>query len=219
MSRPWMPLYVADYLADTAHLTTVEHGAYLLLIMHYWQKGSLPDDDKRLSGIARLSVKQWADIRPTIEEFFGPAWTHGRIDAELQSASAAYERRAKAGRKGGNAKAMLQQCSGNDVAGLKQSQPQPHRHEEANASSGSEPNGSGAGAPIDFEKMAFSRGKAVLGNSAGGVIARLKRDHCKTWPATVAAIEEAAGKHSPMEWVQGILRKADPDEEIYRNVL
>lgn len=83
----------------------------------------------------------------------------------------------------------------------------------------SEANASGAPAPIDFEKLAFERGKQVLGESAGGVIARLKRDKCKTWPATVATIEEAATKQSPMEWVQGVLRKADPDEAIYRNVL
>lgn len=83
----------------------------------------------------------------------------------------------------------------------------------------SEAKASGASAPIDFEKLAFERGKQVLGESAGGVIARLKRDKCKTWPATVATIEEAATKQSPMEWVQGVLRKADPDEEIYRNVL
>jgi len=39
-----MPLYVADYLADTAHLGALESGVYLHLIMHYWLKGGLPDD-------------------------------------------------------------------------------------------------------------------------------------------------------------------------------
>lgn len=118
MSRPWMPLYVADYLADTGHLSTVEHGAYMLLIMHYWQKGGLPNDPKRLASIARASLEQWLEIEPTLIELFGVDWTHARIDEELAKSAKAYEKRALAGSRGGlakasNATAMLQQNPSN----------------------------------------------------------------------------------------------------------
>ena len=83
MARGWMPLYVADYLADTGHLSTVEHGAYLLLIMHYWQNAGLPDDDKKLSRIVRMTADEWADVRETLADLFSEGWVHGRINAEL----------------------------------------------------------------------------------------------------------------------------------------
>lgn len=85
----WMPLYIGDYLADTMHLNGPEHGAYLLLIMHYWRTGPLPDDDRQLAAIARTERKAWVEIGPTVRAFFRPEGGrlhHGRIDAELQAA-------------------------------------------------------------------------------------------------------------------------------------
>ncbi len=114
MSPPWMPLYVSDYLGDTGHLSTLEHGAYMLLIMHYWQTGALPDDDRKLSRIARMTGEQWADVRDTMADMFGPRWTHKRIDAELAHAEQVISKRsvaAKAMHAKRNASSQHEQCT------------------------------------------------------------------------------------------------------------
>jgi uncharacterized protein YdaU (DUF1376 family) len=100
MARPWMPLYVSDYLADTGHLSTIEHGAYLLLIMHYWQNGNLPSQDEKLARIARMSAKEWERSRDTLASLFGDGWTHKRIDEELAKAEEMLSKRRQAGKAG-----------------------------------------------------------------------------------------------------------------------
>ena len=97
-----MPLNVGDYLADTGHLTTTQHGAYMLLIMHYWRKRNLPTDDKQLAAIAKLSLSKWLAIRDTIQAFFLEGWRHKRIEIELQKRLVVSEKRAVAGAKGGS---------------------------------------------------------------------------------------------------------------------
>jgi uncharacterized protein YdaU (DUF1376 family) len=87
--RPiWMPLYVRDYLADTRHLTTLQHGAYLLLIMEYWQKGRLPESETVLRSITSLTRGRWHANKATLAAMFQqPGWRHPRIDAELKKAN------------------------------------------------------------------------------------------------------------------------------------
>lgn len=84
---PYMPLYVADYLADTAHLTALGNGAYLMLIMNYWQRGkALPGNADQLARIARVTRDEWDVIAADLEEFFDVVdgqWVHHRIEAEL----------------------------------------------------------------------------------------------------------------------------------------
>jgi uncharacterized protein YdaU (DUF1376 family) len=106
MKRPWMPLYVGDYLGDTGHLTTAQHGAYLLLMMHYWRKGELPDDDRQLAKISKLPLKTWCDHRTVLQQFFHDGWKHKRIDAELARMMRISEQRAMAGQKGGLGSAL-----------------------------------------------------------------------------------------------------------------
>jgi uncharacterized protein YdaU (DUF1376 family) len=85
----WMPLWIADYLADTHRLDTTQHGAYLLLIMDYWRNGPPPNDNSVLARIVRTSPDEWTKLRPTVETFFqldNGAWHHKRIDSELEIA-------------------------------------------------------------------------------------------------------------------------------------
>lgn len=68
---PYMKLYIADYLADTTHLTRGEHGAYLLLLMALWRAGGkLPRDPGKLSRIAKCSPAEWDEIGPVVMGFF-----------------------------------------------------------------------------------------------------------------------------------------------------
>lgn len=107
MSLPRMSLHIGDYLKDTAHLDAALHGAYLLLIMHYWSKGSLPDDDTQLCMIARMAPGQWRKARPTIQAFFHDGWRHKRVEKEVAEAQAKYQRRAHSGKQGGEASAKV----------------------------------------------------------------------------------------------------------------
>jgi len=70
MSPAWMPFYPADYLADTMHLSTEEHGAYILLILHHWQHGELPSSDGDLARICQMNKRSWAESGDTLIEMF-----------------------------------------------------------------------------------------------------------------------------------------------------
>lgn len=118
MTAPYMPLFVADYLADTAHLNAVEHGAYLMLLMNYWQRGKpLPADDRKLARIARMTDAEWADARDTLSDFFtidGDHWRHKRVEAEIEIVASKIDKAKAAGRASANARKASTEQSFND---------------------------------------------------------------------------------------------------------
>lgn len=65
---PALPIWTDAYLADTRHLSTVEHGAYLLLMMEAWRRPScsLPNDDALLARLAGLNHNEWGAIKDTV---------------------------------------------------------------------------------------------------------------------------------------------------------
>jgi uncharacterized protein YdaU (DUF1376 family) len=220
MSRPWMPLYIADYLGDTQHLSTLEHGAYLLLIMQYWQKEGLPDDETQLMRIARLTPEEWSNAVASLQALFKPGWKHPRIDAELQLSDEKFEKRSKAGKSGGKASALarrrakeaaqeaaIQQSSTNaptiasSNGAAKYNHPHPHPLIKEPFPSERAPV-----APPDPDKELFDRGKQVLGPRSGGLIAKLKQAKGGSIPLARAAIEQASTKSDPAEYIGGVIR-------------
>ncbi|MFA5801555.1 MAG: DUF1376 domain-containing protein [Thermoleophilia bacterium] len=86
---PFFRFFVGDYQSDTDHLSTEEHGAYLLLLMHYWRKGFLKKDPSKLKNICKLSRFKFNKYFPTLMEFFEESdgfLINKRMEKELQYA-------------------------------------------------------------------------------------------------------------------------------------
>jgi len=100
-----MQLYVSDYLADTAHLNAAQNGAYMLLLMNYWQRGKpLDNTGDRLAFVAKMTSEEWEDNREILAEFFwvdGDIWTHARVENDLAKVREKSEQASFAGKRSG----------------------------------------------------------------------------------------------------------------------
>lgn len=138
---PFMQLYPGDYLSDTLHLTTEQHGAYLLLLMAMWRSGAkLPNDPAILSRICGFSPKRWAKEWSVVSGFFmieEGSITNPRLTKEYQKAVSRSEERKAAGSRGGTSNALKNNTTREAIAKaeLEHSQiSQPDKREEAKAS-------------------------------------------------------------------------------------
>lgn len=108
--RPFMQLYVSDFIGDTLSLSTEQIGAYMLLLMAMWNAGGkLPADDAKLARVTRMSVKKWKAIASDIMPFFevdGESIWHNRLTKELKKSESKSQSRSVAGAEGGRAKAL-----------------------------------------------------------------------------------------------------------------
>src|ERR1700722_742464 len=93
-----MPVYIGDYLADTMHLSTEQHGAYLLLLFHLWRRGTLQDDDAVLAQITGLARSAWSTTRLVLVEFFqiqDGLWHQSRLERERIRVAAKQESKSR----------------------------------------------------------------------------------------------------------------------------
>lgn len=98
---PSLPLWTDAYLADTTHLSTEEHGAYLLLLIAAWRSPEcrLPDDDAKLARFVHATPRVWARLRPVMAPFFvieGGFWVQKRLSKERKYVADVSAKRSKA---------------------------------------------------------------------------------------------------------------------------
>ena len=110
-THPYIPFYVDDYDAHTAHLSPAEDGVYMRLLRLCWRTPgcSLPNDPVWIARKIRLTAEQFEEIaKPVLEEFFTLSrgrFVQKRLKAEYDDISRKKIARQKAGKIGGSAKA------------------------------------------------------------------------------------------------------------------
>ena len=120
---PFLPLHVAEFLADTEHLDGEETGAYLRILMSMWMEGaSASNEAARLCRIARVSPRKWPAVWKVIGGFFSPDGegriTQKRLKAEYTKAVEIVGKRRESGKRGGEAKALRTASIGLAIASV-----------------------------------------------------------------------------------------------------
>jgi len=126
-------MYWDAYLADTTHLTTEEHGAYLLLLAAMWRRdGTVPDDDADNARILGLSKAKWRKIRDRLSGMLvieNGTITQKNLRKTWENTQEKIAKNKLNGAKGGRAKSInnndLAQANATDSLKRKPSIPEP----------------------------------------------------------------------------------------------
>jgi uncharacterized protein YdaU (DUF1376 family) len=101
----WYARYPGDYLRDTAHLSLTEHGAYGLLLDHYYStEKPLPNNKDALYRICRaLNDGERLAVDSVLAQFFRlseDGYHNARADRELEKRSDRNQKLSDSGRRG-----------------------------------------------------------------------------------------------------------------------
>lgn len=226
---PAMPLWTDAYLGDTTHLTTIEHGAYFLLLVTMWRTGDcrLPDDDRLLARYTRSQSNQWRRLRPILEPFFvieGGCWRQRRLTDEREAVQRFRQRQSEKGKKSGEARAL--KTKGRHLTGVKSGSPpvEPDGNRDRTYPTPTPvplSNDNGGSSEIDISKTLFDQGVQLLTSKgktesqARAIIAKWQRDftdapvleainYCRNATDPVSAIRDRLGKAKAKAEYNGI---------------
>lgn len=205
--RPWMPFYVEDFRLDTLDLGPDEIGVYFIMICLAWRRGdgSVPGDMDQLKTMLQRCLAHFHGhtfnriVPKLLERYFqkqDDLWYQKRVVNELQKADKLSAKQSQIANKRWSKDNKTKDIDNANALPL-QLQSQLQKKDAPSA-------------PSNPEKELFDRGKQVLGNGAGGLIAKLLKAKGSVAQAR-AAIEQASEKSNPREYVSAIVN-AKPRE-------
>jgi len=103
-----MAIYWGDYRQNTGHFNCTEHGAYLMMMAHYWENGPMQENAdlyKRLYSICSCASEvEKRAVHYVLKAMFTlkrSRWTHARLDQEMKKADEKTRQRSACGKMGG----------------------------------------------------------------------------------------------------------------------
>lgn len=139
MTGPYIPLFIDDFDAATAHLTLAEEGCYMRLMKLAWRSASCTIVDD-IDWIARKIRAPKNTIKAILVEFFtlkNGLWTQKRLKREHDEVRKRILARKKAGKLGGLAKQQNSQEKNSSKASLLLKHPYPYPYPSHNQESSS----------------------------------------------------------------------------------
>lgn len=108
VNRPWFPFHTSQIASATRHLTDAQFGAFVRLLMHQWERGSIPNDPCMMARIAVAHPPTWKRTWVTLAPLFtlaegGLAYTFDPLVNEYTKSVEISNKRKEAG--GANARA------------------------------------------------------------------------------------------------------------------
>lgn len=134
-----MPMFWAEFFADTEHMSPEAAKAHLFLIGHAWiRRARLPNNDAILARVARVSARQWASLKeevlPLWQTLDDGSYSQKRMLKEYDFVCTRAKKNRENGAKGGRPKSDK---NGNEInetdnpvgfSGLPQTEPNLHLH-------------------------------------------------------------------------------------------
>lgn len=216
--------HIGDYQKKTAHLTLAEHGAYLLMLHHYYATETpLPLPGRDLYRMLRAHSKvDHEAIKSVAKQFWQSTdggLINGRANEELQKADGQRRHNQIVGKLGGRPK-ITQVVSKNNPSGfnletqvvLKNNPIQTNYEGQKQRQKNSEPNGSGGKPPNPDVETIFANGVALL-QSAGvsdrnarSMLGLMRKQHGDK--AVADALRRCAEVQAiePVAWMQAALK-------------